>query len=216
VVAAAGEGHLARPIRDEAVVGEAAVDVLDDPRPDDHIADRQRRVERARDPGEEDPVARVPVAQERGGRRRVHLPEAGLGEGDSDAVECAEDDLDAAMHLDPCVRDLGPEEAQLLGERAEDAHRGAGGMRAAHASDATRHSDRTKGPPALRRMEVVTGTDREDSRPQRSLRRDSRAGIAGPAGTAGGEARKEVSGVAPTREVLLALRRDEEAQAPAK
>jgi hypothetical protein len=65
-------------------------------------------------------------------------------------------------------------------------------------------------------MEVVPGTDREDSRPQRSLRRDGRAGIAGPAGTAGGEARKEVSGVVPTREVLPALRHDEEGQAPAK
>ena len=61
-------------------------------------------------------------------------------------------------------------------------------------------------------MEVVVGTDREDSRPQRSLRRDGRAGTAGPAGTAGGEAGKEVSGVAPTGEVLLALRRDEESQ----
>jgi hypothetical protein len=65
-------------------------------------------------------------------------------------------------------------------------------------------------------MEVVVGTDRVDSRPQRSPRPDGRAGIAGLAGTAGGEARKEVSGVAPTREVLLALRRDEEGQVLAK
>jgi hypothetical protein len=39
------------------------------------------------------------------------LPHPGLGEGDGDAVERAEGDLDAATHLGPCVRDLGPEEA---------------------------------------------------------------------------------------------------------